>query len=89
MTNLNPNAIQDNSILETKLSEELKSKLNRSFNDMFPGGSLKLYCIEPIEILVGDKTYTFDANSQVDMYLEDTTFEIIPTSNNSIIRLNG
>lgn len=33
MTNLNPQAIQDASILETKLSEELQNKINRSFDD--------------------------------------------------------
>ena len=89
MTYLNTNAIQDSCIKEEKLSDEIRTKLNRNFKEMFPGGSLKLFCIEPITITVGENTHNFNANTQVDMYLEDTTFEIIPTSNNSIIRLNG
>lgn len=63
--------------------DELFEKLNTNL-------SLNFYCIEDVTVVVNDVSTTYPANSNVEVKLSDTdTFEIIPTSDNSILSLSG
>ena len=51
---------------------------------------LRFYCIEDVTIIVNGTSTTYPANSNVEVkLLADDVFEIIPTSDNSIMALNG
>ncbi len=51
---------------------------------------LRFYCIEDVVVVVNGVSKTYPANSNVEIkFLETDTWEIIPTSNNSILALNG
>lgn len=51
---------------------------------------LRFYCIEDVTIVVNGISTVYPANSNVEVKILSTdTFEIIPTSDNSILTLNG
>lgn len=51
---------------------------------------LGFYCIEDVTVVVNDVSTVYPANSNVEIRLmPDDTFEIIPTSDNSIMSLNA
>ena len=51
---------------------------------------LRFYCIEDVTIVVNGVSTVYPANSSVEVkFLETDVFEIIPTSNNSILQLNA
>jgi len=51
---------------------------------------LRFYCIEDVTINLNGTSTTYPANSNVEIkFLETDEFEIIPTSNNSILALNA
>lgn len=51
---------------------------------------LGFYCIEDVTIVTNGISKVYPANSNVEIaFIEDDTFEIIPTSNNSILQLNA
>ena len=51
---------------------------------------LRFYCIEDVTIVLNGISTTYSANSNVEIkFAEGDTFEIIPTSNNSILSLNA
>lgn len=51
---------------------------------------LRFYCIEDVTIVVNGVSTIYPANSSVEVkFLETDVFEIVPTSNNSIMVLNG
>lgn len=51
---------------------------------------LRFYCIEDVTIIVNGTSTTYPANSNVEVkILADDVFEIVPTSDNSIMALNG
>lgn len=63
--------------------DELFEKLNTNL-------SLNFYCIEDVTVVVNDISTTYPANSNVEIKLSDNdVFEIIPTSNTSILSLSG
>lgn len=63
--------------------EALYQKLN---SDM----TLRFYCVEDVEIITNGVSKTYPANSNVEVkFIETDTYEIIPTSDNSILALNG
>lgn len=52
--------------------------------------TLRFYCIEDVTIVLNGVSTTYPANSNVEIkFLETDVFEIIPTSDNSILALNG
>ena len=52
--------------------------------------ALRFYCIEDVTVVLNGVSTTYPANSNVEVkFLETDTFEIIPTSDNSILALNG
>lgn len=51
---------------------------------------LGFYCIEDVTIVINGKPTVYPANSNVEIkFIEGDTFEIVPTSNNSILTLNA
>ncbi|MBQ8570270.1 MAG: hypothetical protein IJ444_02030 [Kiritimatiellae bacterium] len=51
---------------------------------------LGFYCIEDVTVVVNDISTTYPANSNVEIkLLEDDVFEIVPTSDNSILTLTA
>ena len=83
-TSLNPSDEEiptSNAIIE--YVETLYTKLNSNT-------VLGFYCIEDVTIVVNGISKTYPANSNVEVkFVEGDTFEIAPTSNNSILSLNA
>ena len=51
---------------------------------------IRFYCIEDVTIVLNGVSTTYPANSNVEVkFVEGDIWEIIPTSNNSILALNG
>lgn len=63
--------------------EEIYKKLNSD-------KTLRFYCIEDVTIVLNGVSTTYPANSNVEIkFVEDDIYEIIPTSDNSILALNA
>ena len=60
------------------------------FKNLGTTASLAFYCIEDVTIVTNGVSKIYPANSNVDItFAENDVFEIIPTSNNSILSLNA
>lgn len=71
--------------LEGYATEEYVESL---FKNLGSTASLAFYCIEDVTIVTNGISKVYPANSNVDItFAEDDVFEIIPTSDNSIISL--
>ena len=69
------------------ISEDEVQSLFKSLNS---DKTLRFYCIEDVTVIVNGVSTIYPANSNVEIKLIDTdVFEVIPTSNNSILALNG
>lgn len=69
------------------ISEDKVKELFKSLNS---DKALRFYCVEDVTVVTNDVPVTYPANSNVEVKFIDTdVFEIIPTSNNSILALNG
>ena len=69
------------------VSEDLVKDLFKSLNS---DRALRFYCIEDVTVVTNGVPITYPANSNVEVKFIDTdVFEIIPTSDNSILALNG
>lgn len=75
------------SILGSGNIESLASKeyVDDKVNKLITNTELKFYCIEPVQVKINDEITQYSTNTLVDLFLNiNDTFEIIPTSNNSI-----
>ena len=69
------------------ISEEQVKALVESLNS---DKALRFYCIEDVTIITNGVSITYPANSNVEVkFLDTDVFEIIPTSDNSILSLNA
>jgi hypothetical protein len=69
------------------ISEEQVKTL---FKNLSSDRALRFYCVEDVEIIVNGTSTIYPANSNVEIKLLETDiWEVIPTSNNSILALNG
>ena len=69
------------------ISEEQITSLVESLNSNMV---LRFYCIEDVTIIINGVSTTYSANSNVEIkFLETDVFEIVPTSDNSILALNA
>ena len=60
------------------------------FKSLNSNMALSFYCIEDVTVVVNGVSTTYPANSNVEIKLLDTdVFEIVPTSDNSILSLNA
>ena len=68
-------------------SEEYVENLYKKLNS---NTTLGFYCIEDVTIVTNGISKIYPANSNVEIkFVEDDTFEIIPTSDKSILQLNA
>lgn len=69
------------------MSEE---QVNTLFDTLKSDLTLRFYCIEDVTIITNGVSKTYPANSNVEVkFLDTDIYEIIPTSDNSILQLNG
>jgi hypothetical protein len=72
----------------SRYNDNIQTVIDSKVQKLITNTELKFFCIEPVTVIVGDKTTIYDANTLVDMFLKtEDSFEIIPTSNNSIASL--
>jgi hypothetical protein len=83
-------AIQDddgNVITDTYTTKEYVENLYKKLNT---NRVLGFYCIEDVTIITNGVSTVYPANSNIDIkFIEGETFEIVPTSNNSILSLTS
>ena len=76
-----------NDAITTKADADMVEALYKKLNS---NAVLGFYCIEDVTIVVNGVSTIYPANSNVEIKLVETdVFEIIPTSNNSILALNA
>lgn len=79
--------VRKNLKLENIASEEQVEALYKSLTS---NKALRFYCIEDVTIVLNGVSTTYPANSNVEVkFIETDVFEIIPTSDNSILSLNA
>ena len=67
-----------------------EGEIKNLFKNLSSDRALRFYCIEDVEIVVNGVSTIYPANSNVEIKLLETdTWEIIPTSDNSIQSLTG
>ena len=67
-----------------------ENEIKNLFKNLSSDRALRFYCIEDVEIVVNGVSTIYPANSNVEIKLLETdTWEIIPTSDNSIQSLTG
>ena len=60
------------------------------FKSLNSDRALRFYCIEDVTVVTNGNAITYPANSNVEVkFLETDTYEIIPTSDNSILQLSA
>ena len=73
----------DSKLVSEEQVEDLYNRLNSN-------ATLSFYCVEDVTIVLNGVSTVYPANSNVEIKLLDTdVFEIIPTSDNSILSLNA
>ncbi len=81
------NQVRENLKLDDYASKEYVEALYKKLNS---NTVLGFYCIEDVIISINGISKTYPANSNVEVsFIEGDVFEIIPTSNNSILALNA
>lgn len=76
-----------NAIDDTKAD---KNEVELLYEKLNSDTVLKFYCIEDVTIVLNGVSTTYPANSSVEIkFVQDDIWEIIPTSDNSILALNG
>ena len=81
------NQVHKNLKLEDIASKEQVEALYKSLTS---NRALRFYCVEDVTIVLNGVSTTYPANSNVEVkFLETDEFEIIPTSDNSILALNA
>ena len=79
--------IHENLNLSNLATEEQVEQLYKTLtSDMV----LRFYCIEDVTVILNGVSTIYPANSNVEVkFLETDEWEVVPTSNNSILALNG
>ena len=76
--------------LENDANYTSKEEVEALFNRLSSDTVLRFYCIEDVTIVLNGVSTTYPANSNVEVkFVKDDEFEIIPTSDNSILALNA
>ena len=67
-----------------------KEDVEALYKSLSSNRALRFYCIEDVTIILNNVSTTYQANSNVEIkFIEGDLFEIVPTSNNSILSLNA
>lgn len=76
--------------LENDSNLMTKEQADALFETLKSDLTLRFYCVEDVTVVTNGVSKTYPANSNVEVKFVDTdVFEIIPTSDNSILQLNG
>lgn len=73
-----PDKIRQIQTVSIEVIEKLQSAINSHSKE------LKLFCVEPVTVIVEDTEYICQVNEVTTVFVGDKSFEIIPQSNNSI-----
>ena len=72
------------------IDDDIRNTTEELYKKMSSDMTLRFYCVEDVTIVTNGVSKTYPANSNVEVKFVDTdVFEIIPTSDNSILQLNG
>lgn len=72
----------------SRYTDNIQTAIDSKVQKLITDTELKFFCTEPVTVVIGGKSTTYDANTLVDIFLKTTDeFEIIPTSNSSISSL--
>ena len=72
------------------VGDDVRNTAEELYKKMSSDMTLRFYCVEDVTIVTNGVSKTYPANSNVEVKFVDTdVFEIIPTSDNSILQLNG
>ena len=80
----------NSTIAEITESYATKNFVESFYESLSSDMALRFYCVEDVTIIINGVSKTYPANSNVEVKLLDTdVYEIVPTSNNSILMLNA
>lgn len=72
------------------VGDDIRNSVEDLYNKMSSDMTLRFYCVEDVTIITNGVSKTYPANSNVEVkFVKDDVFEIVPTSDNSILQLNG
>ena len=72
------------------VGDDVRNTAEELYKKMSSDMTLRFYCVEDVTVVTNGVSKTYPANSNVEIKFVDTdVFEIIPTSDNSILQLNG
>jgi hypothetical protein len=76
--------------LENDSNFTSEEQVEALFQRLASDTALRFYCIEDVTIILNGTSTTYPANSNVEVKILNTDiFEVVPTSDNSILALNG
>ena len=72
----------------TKYNSNIQAVIDSKIQKLMTNTELRFFCIEPVTVVVGEKSTTYNANTLVDVFMKSSdNFEVITTSNKSISSL--
>lgn len=72
----------------SRYNDNIQAVIDSKIQKLMTDTEIKFFCIEPVTIIVGEKSTTYEANTLVDVFLKSSDeFEVITTSNSSIASL--
>lgn len=72
----------------SRYNDNIQAVIDSKVQKLMTDTEIKFFCIEPVTIVVGGKSTTYEANTLVDVFLKSSDeFEVITTSNSSIASL--
>lgn len=72
----------------SRYNDNIQAVIDSKVQKLMTDTEIKFFCIEPVTIVVGEKSTTYEANTLVDVFLKSSDeFEVITTSNSSIASL--
>lgn len=75
---------------KTETENIVDEKIAAAYTELTSNTVLGFYCIEDVTIITNGVSKTYPANSNVEIsFVESDVFEIVPTSNNSILTLTA
>ena len=72
----------------SRYNDNIQAVIDSKVQKLMTDTEIKFFCIEPVTIVVGEKSTTYEVNTLVDVFLKSSDeFEVITTSNSSIASL--
>lgn len=69
----------------SKYHDNIQTVIDNKVSKLMTDTEIKFFCIEPVTITVNGESQMYPGNTLVDKFINASdTFEVIPTSNNSI-----